>query len=308
MNFIEAINSYFINWSDFKSRSSRSEYWWAALFVAIANPIAVFIIKFSITGLIYTAESTGVVVEILVGFTTFFIQVFIIIAGTALTVRRLHDVNESGWWYLIIFTIIGIIPLLVWFCSKGTEGENRFGKDTNESISDEATLSVAHEEHARGDNHSTLWENQVTSSVVCEELAQGIKQDDLWKKSQAQCSGDETLVKLVYIKLRVEQLREKAQRHVASIIEVDRQLKSETELELRKKEALEQARRDQQEKGSLLEKEKEAITFLQGRGFSLKKNRRGVNEFYWRIEKDGFFRHEAKSVQELYAYAEKIGL
>ena len=44
-------------------------------------------------------------------------------------VRRLHDRNKSGWWYLLCFTIIGAIPLLVWLCQKGTTGENRFGPD-----------------------------------------------------------------------------------------------------------------------------------------------------------------------------------
>ena len=45
------------------------------------------------------------------------------------TVRRLHDTDRSGWWYLIVLTIIGIIPLIIWFCTRGTIGENRFGPD-----------------------------------------------------------------------------------------------------------------------------------------------------------------------------------
>ena len=52
------------------------------------------------------------------------------IAGLSLSVRRLHDIDRSGWWNLIIFTIIGIVVLLYWACKKGDEGENRFGADT----------------------------------------------------------------------------------------------------------------------------------------------------------------------------------
>ena len=57
------------------------------------------------------------------------LQLFIIIASTCLVIRRLHDVDRSGWWYLIVFTIVGMIPLLIWYCTKGTEGDNRFGVD-----------------------------------------------------------------------------------------------------------------------------------------------------------------------------------
>ena len=31
--------------------------------------------------------------------------------------RRLHDIGKSGWWMLIAFTIIGIIPLIIWLAS-----------------------------------------------------------------------------------------------------------------------------------------------------------------------------------------------
>jgi uncharacterized membrane protein YhaH (DUF805 family) len=47
----------------------------------------------------------------------------------AASVRRLHDVDRTGWWFLIQFTVIGIIWLLVWFCTKGEAGRNRFGLD-----------------------------------------------------------------------------------------------------------------------------------------------------------------------------------
>ena len=48
----------------------------------------------------------------------------------ALAVRRLHDLDRSGWWLLVGFVpIVGTIVLLVWFCTRGTEGPNRFGPD-----------------------------------------------------------------------------------------------------------------------------------------------------------------------------------
>jgi uncharacterized membrane protein YhaH (DUF805 family) len=49
--------------------------------------------------------------------------------GIAVSVRRLHDRDYSGWWFLIVLTGIGAIVLLVWFCMRGTAGANRFGPD-----------------------------------------------------------------------------------------------------------------------------------------------------------------------------------
>lgn len=45
----------------------------------------------------------------------------------ATMVRRLHDHNKSGWYLLIAFTGIGILPLLLWFLTKGNKQPNKFG-------------------------------------------------------------------------------------------------------------------------------------------------------------------------------------
>ena len=134
MNFTDAVKAYFLKWNDFRSRSSRSEYWWATLFVTLASFLVGFIIGFVIGFLLLTAGFSETSMEIVVGIVMLPIQIFIIIASTCLVIRRLHDVDKSGWWYLIIFTIIGIIPLLIWYCSKGTDGDNRFGKDPLEQL------------------------------------------------------------------------------------------------------------------------------------------------------------------------------
>lgn len=63
----------------------------------------------------------------------------------AVTVRRLHDTNRSGWWYLLSFIpLIGDLVLFIFMCLKGTEGENRFGKDPK--TEDERTLDAAGEQ------------------------------------------------------------------------------------------------------------------------------------------------------------------
>ena len=61
----------------------------------------------------------------------------ILIPTIAVAVRRLHDRNMSGWWYLgfialSFIPVVGFlasIAMLVIFCLKGTDGDNRFGPD-----------------------------------------------------------------------------------------------------------------------------------------------------------------------------------
>jgi uncharacterized membrane protein YhaH (DUF805 family) len=129
MSFTDAVKAYFFKWNDFRSRSSRSEYWWATLFVPLASLPVGFIIGF-IVGFIFPESSQDLVSTIAI----LPIQIYITIASTCLVIRRLHDVDRSGWWYLIIFTIIGMIPLLIWLCTRGTGGDNRFGKDPLEQL------------------------------------------------------------------------------------------------------------------------------------------------------------------------------
>ena len=121
MNFSQAVSSFFARWKDFNGRSSRSEYWWATFFVILTSIFTNILTLF--LGL------SPSIVAIIVLLLVVIFSLFLTIASLALVVRRLHDTNKSGWWYLIIFTIIGVLPLLYWYCKKGDEGENRFGSN-----------------------------------------------------------------------------------------------------------------------------------------------------------------------------------
>jgi uncharacterized membrane protein YhaH (DUF805 family) len=53
-----------------------------------------------------------------------------LIPALAVMVRRLHDTDRSAWWMLLAFVpLVGEIVLIVWWCTKGTKGYNRFGAD-----------------------------------------------------------------------------------------------------------------------------------------------------------------------------------
>lgn len=64
------------------------------------------------------------------GYVYLLVVLSLFLPGLAVTVRRLHDLGKSGWFYLIaLIPIAGFIVLLVWFCKQGTNGDNQYGPD-----------------------------------------------------------------------------------------------------------------------------------------------------------------------------------
>ncbi len=128
MTFPNAVLSAFFNYANFSSRSSRSEYWWYVLFLAIASFMAIMIdgmIGTPVTDPLRTTfwEALGASpLNALLTVVTF-------IPSLSVLTRRLHDIGRSGWNQLWIFTLIGVIPLLYWLCKKGDSGSNKFGSD-----------------------------------------------------------------------------------------------------------------------------------------------------------------------------------
>lgn len=103
----------------FSGRARRKEYWMFVLF----NAIFVFLLMFldKMLGLNYYMQY-GVLYTIY--------AVAVLIPGLAVNVRRLHDINRSGWWVLLSFVpIVGGIVLLIWACTEGTHGTNDYGED-----------------------------------------------------------------------------------------------------------------------------------------------------------------------------------
>ncbi len=50
------------------------------------------------------------------------------ISAIMLNIRRMHDMNKSGWWLLLVFVpFINLLFVLYMFFAKGTQGSNRFG-------------------------------------------------------------------------------------------------------------------------------------------------------------------------------------
>ena len=115
MKFMPAVKTALTKYVPFEGRACRSEFWWYSLFGAICGIVAA-----SADGLM-TGDIGGVYLVVALG---------LLLPSVAVNVRRLHDIGRSGWWYFIaLVPIVGAIVLLVWYCTKGTAGTNRFGDD-----------------------------------------------------------------------------------------------------------------------------------------------------------------------------------
>ena len=122
MTFQETIAKCFSNYVTFSGRAPRSEFWWFMLFVILGN------IFFSIVDSILFGRSVdGQPISILGAL----FSLAVLLPWISVSVRRLHDVDRSGWWYLLVLIpLIGtLILIFAFYIHRGTPGSNRFGED-----------------------------------------------------------------------------------------------------------------------------------------------------------------------------------
>ena len=106
MNFLQSIETCFTKYALFDGRASRSEYWWFYLFFALSWAVGSVM-----------SPAIGTIVGLV-----------LLLPYFAVTARRLHDINNSGWLQLIGFIpLVGWIILIVWCATEGEKKKNRFG-------------------------------------------------------------------------------------------------------------------------------------------------------------------------------------
>ena len=123
MSFATAVKSFWSNYTNFKGRARRSEYWFIQLFLVVTN-IAVAVIDLALmNGDVerFIANGGGGIVGLIWIFAT-------ILPALAVLIRRLHDTNRSGWWALIgLVPLAGAIVVLVFTVEDSNKGDNRYG-------------------------------------------------------------------------------------------------------------------------------------------------------------------------------------
>jgi len=126
MNMQTAVTTVLGKYATFTGRATRSEYWWWVL---------ALILLMLVLGVI-----DGALVAPVMGFEQFspeagqplsmLASLALLLPSLAVSVRRLHDVDRSGWWYLLsLIPVIGTLVLLYWYVQPGSSGDNRFGPE-----------------------------------------------------------------------------------------------------------------------------------------------------------------------------------
>jgi uncharacterized membrane protein YhaH (DUF805 family) len=104
----------------FGGRARRKEYWYFFLFNIIVT-IVLAIID-ALTGSFKAGAGIGLLGGLY--------SLAVIIPSLAVTVRRLHDTDRSGWWLLIsLIPLIGAIVLLIFVVQDSSPGENKYGQN-----------------------------------------------------------------------------------------------------------------------------------------------------------------------------------
>jgi len=114
MDFTTSVRTCLEKYATFTGRAQRSELWWFVLFNFVGS-IILNVVDTAILGMpaLSVLWSLG-----------------LLIPGIAVAVRRMHDLDKSGWWiFIVLIPLIGIILYIYWFVQRGTIGANRFGPD-----------------------------------------------------------------------------------------------------------------------------------------------------------------------------------
>jgi uncharacterized membrane protein YhaH (DUF805 family) len=115
MTFTQAIRSGFANYVNFQGRAVASEFWWWQLFTLL--------VAFALGMVDGAIDLNADVISDLWA-------LVVLLPGLAVSVRRLHDSDMSGWWiFALMIPFVGLVLLIVWFIQEGTPGYNRFGPD-----------------------------------------------------------------------------------------------------------------------------------------------------------------------------------
>ena len=104
MNFGQAITLCLSEYATFSGRASRPEFWWFFLFQILIS---------------LAASMLGEIINGLVA-------LGLLLPALAVGSRRLHDIGKTGWWQLIMLTVIGLLVLIYWWMQPTDEAESKY--------------------------------------------------------------------------------------------------------------------------------------------------------------------------------------
>ena len=143
MTFSQAVNTCLRQkYATFSGRATRSEYWWFALFYFLVAFVLAFVFILFAGGMSFMVPGSNAgagmgVFGMIIAVVAVVFVLGMLLPTIAVSVRRYHDINLSGWWYLAVFlvslvpvlSLVGTIAFVVVGLIKGTDGPNKFGPD-----------------------------------------------------------------------------------------------------------------------------------------------------------------------------------
>jgi len=121
-----------------EGRASRKEFWYFILFSIIINFVVgvageilgiMYMIPVEVPTVIESGEMVNMVQNIPINIFQVMFGLVMMFPSMAISIRRLHDIGKSGWWYLVgLIPLIGAIVLLVFFTTKSDTTVNKYGE------------------------------------------------------------------------------------------------------------------------------------------------------------------------------------
>tara|TARA_E500000331_G_C16975457_1_gene591180 strand:- start:70 stop:486 length:417 start_codon:yes stop_codon:yes gene_type:complete len=121
MGFGDAVRTCWKKYGDFDGRAVRSEFWWWVLFMVLVQFAAAIVL----TIVLIIFQNLGFLQWLSVLIFMVIVLAFIL-PSIAVSVRRLHDRDLSGWFYLLGFVPFGGLVLFIFYVLPGTPGPNRY--------------------------------------------------------------------------------------------------------------------------------------------------------------------------------------
>ena len=119
------------NYANFSGRATRSQFW---LFMLVF--IIMYIVSAGVDAVFFPFLRNMGPIRLVVTLAH-------MLPVWAIQARRLHDTDKSGWWALISLTGIGVLVLLVFYCTKSTVGPNSFSGGSSTQTANYTTSSFA---------------------------------------------------------------------------------------------------------------------------------------------------------------------
>lgn len=117
----------FRKYAQFGGRSRRKEYWMFGLMNMV-----VFAVLYGTGTVALLNRSTGLSVLIFLLCGAYGLAA--LIPGLAVSVRRLHDTNKSGWWLLLCLVPLGALIILIFDCLDSDPGDNQYGPNPKAAV------------------------------------------------------------------------------------------------------------------------------------------------------------------------------